>query len=678
MSKNSIYHLPEGFGRLNKLITLNLEANNLEELPSDMHNLVRLKTLSLAKNRIADFPDNLCAMSDLKVLNIEKNRLQFLPNGIARLAVVDLRVGHNQIESLPGDMFAAELGLSIKVFSCCENNIMELPWSLTRLDVEALLEADFNPYISPPPYLLSEGLRVVQNYLHIRHVRRTLFEELIVDEDFVIEASSMAPQAFEVLQDGTGFLTPDDLAEFDQAVDEYLNGEFYTCPATAEEIVASVTKLREFRETEIYLNVLNTTLSTIEKLVASKDPRFPPSCITTEKRPWGRRSENVNVWVVSLVALLRDCSPNPFQKNGRPSLFRLIEQALPPLAFPFTVDLLKDSIRLYESPYGQIADTEQATFPSCECVDEVRNKPKRHNPCTKAAVVIVKSLYVTEEADRREIEEDEFLERFRAVEDDVRIWLQTEEGTLSQEKEIKRRKAMLREEIMIREEMTMSQQLKLKKANDVLISVGKRKELFEAGDPYESHGFRTAAEVLKATNEATEEITKLNGRITVLADQVKKLKEDLNLDFNSYIKKTSDDIIQKYCALAYGKHIQKHRFYALKHKLKRHWDGEDGTGFAEWLKSHSYAGNTSEMDAIMSELGDRSASAGATTPRGSLKRQDSNMSVRSDTSTASRKQDDGLPPEYMFKDTDDIGKYDSYIYSRYRTERDESFFGLMM
>ena len=151
------------------------------------------------------------------------------------------------------------------------------------------------------------GLVVLQNYLHIRHVRKQLFQDLIADEDFVINPGAMAPQAFEVLQDGTGFLTPDDLAEFDQAVDEYVNGEYYCCPATAEEIVVSVTKLRETRETEIYLNVLNTVLITIEKLVDAKDPRFPPACITTEKRPWGRRSEMVNVWVVSLLAIVLYC-----------------------------------------------------------------------------------------------------------------------------------------------------------------------------------------------------------------------------------------------------------------------------------------------------------------------------------------------------------------------------------
>lgn len=667
-----MYHLPEGLARLTKLTTLNLEANNLEELPSGIHKLVRLKTLNLSKNRINDCPDNLCELSELKVLNLEKNRLQFVPKSIGNLNLVDLRIGHNQIEILPEEIFAGNLGASIKIFSCCENNMMELPWSLTRINPEALLEADFNPYISPPPYLLSEGLRVVQNYLHIRRVRKALFEELILDEDFVVTATSMVPQAFEVLQDGTGFLTPDDLAEFDQAVDEYLNGEYYSCPSTAEEIVASVTKLRETREREIYLDVLNTVLNTLKKIVDSKDPRFPSSCITVEERPWGRRNEMVKVWAVSLLSLLRDCPPNSFHKEGRPSIFSMIEAALPPIAFPFTVDLLKDSIRLFESPYGQIADTEQVTFPSCDCVDEVRGKPKRHNPCTKAAVVIVKSLYVEEEADRREIEEDEMLERFDRIETDVRIWLLTEEGKYSQEKEIKRRKAMLREEIMLRDEMIMSQQLKIRKANDALTSISRRKLQFEAGDPYESHGFRTAADAVKAANEVNDELTKLNNRVTVLSDQAKKLKEELGKEYSYYVKKSGDDIVQKYCVQAYNKHVKKHRFYALKNNLKRHWDGEDSACYNEWLKSHTYAGSTEEMDAIMAEL-DKSG-GGATPRRGGLTRQDSTNSVNSG---ASGKEAAGLAPEFLFQDTDDMSKYDLILYNRYCAEKEESLFGLL-
>jgi len=97
-------------------------------------------------------------------------------------------------------------------------------------------------------------------------------------------------------------------------------------------------------------------------------------------------------------------------------LVPLVHNNLPPIAFPFTADLLKDAMRLFQSPFGQIADTENISFPTCDCIDEKRNKPKRHNPCMKVSVVIVKSVYIEEEAKRREVEEEEMIERFKAIE----------------------------------------------------------------------------------------------------------------------------------------------------------------------------------------------------------------------------------------------------------------------
>jgi len=385
---------------------------------------------------------------------------------------------------------------------------------------------------------------------------------------------------------------------------------------------------------------------------------------------------------VSLLCLLRDAPPNPFQPEGRPSLFSLIDAALPPMAFPFTVDLLKDAIRLYESPYGQIADTEHVTYPSCDCIDDVRFKPKRHNPCAKVSVVLCKSIYVTEEANRREIEEDEFISRFTTIEDDIKIWLQTDEGRLSQDREIKRRKAVLKEEIELRGEMIDAQLLKLKRANDALHSVTKRKEQLEEGEPYESHGFKTMGDALQAVNEVNDEIARLENRITKLTDQLNQMKHDVAQDYEVFHKKTSLGIIQKYCVLNYNKHVGKHRFYALKYKLNRYWDGEDGAGFEEWQKSHSYAGDTTEMDLMMKELDKKEP------PPGVLKREDSTNSIKSNTSkksdasvasnaTGASGKGPNIPDEYNFKETDDMERYHLYIYNRYRRERDDIFMGLL-
>ena len=55
--------------------------------------------------------------------------------------------------------------------------------------------------------------------MRVRSARFREIHKLLNDADFVFE-----PENAKVLEDGTGFLTPDDIEEFDVAVDEYCNG----------------------------------------------------------------------------------------------------------------------------------------------------------------------------------------------------------------------------------------------------------------------------------------------------------------------------------------------------------------------------------------------------------------------------------------------------------------------
>lgn len=64
-------------------------------------------------------------------------------------------------------------------------------------------------------------------------------------------------------------------------------------------------------------------------------------------------------------------------------MIRIIEENMGDTTFPFTTELLKDSLRLYLSAYGQIAENEVMTFDACDCIDERRRKPLYHDPCEK-------------------------------------------------------------------------------------------------------------------------------------------------------------------------------------------------------------------------------------------------------------------------------------------------------
>jgi hypothetical protein len=620
---------------------------------------MELKTLNLSKNRLNDVPESLCYLTSLRVLNLEKNRLINIPHYINQLSLLDFRIGHNQIEHLGDDLFNEQLGKILQFFSCVENNLLELPISIMKLSITCVLEADYNPLISPPPYLLSDEFLVLQNYFKLRNIRRKLLYELMKLEDFELSMESFAPIACEVLEDGTGFLTPDDLAAFDQAVQEFLNGEYYKCPATVEELVQRVTKLREERETEMYLLLIRHFLKVLNDItIKEKDPRFSPPNIMIIQRPWGSKGELVNCYAVSLNALLRELPRGHLlYPEGRPSIFNMIAASLPPMAFPFTMDLLKDSIRLYLSPYGIISNTEEISFLQCDCVDEIRNRPKKHDPCQKAAVVIAKSVYVEEEAQRREVEEDEFLERFEAVEDELHIWIGTEEGRKGLETEVKRRKNVLKEEITLREEMILSQHLKQKKKHDEIHGVEVRMELFLAGAPYEQHGFYNVEDATKQIEALQVDVQKFQDRIDILKNMLQGFKDKYNVEWKQACSEVFADLVQKYCVIAYNDAVQKFRKTAAENCWNRYWDGEDGKSFEDWSRSH-------HIERIIDNNENENDNNSEPPPGTPIKRTESGMS---DGQSSKRRKDD-LEPEYDWKDTQQMDKFKLKIYTEYRNK----------
>lgn len=207
-------------------------------------------------------------------------------------------------------------------------------------------------------------------------------------------------------------------------------------------------------------------------------------------------------------------------------------------------------------------------------------------------------------------------------------------------------------------------------------------QCYLSGEAFELHGFQSAGEVIKALDTVNQEMVGINARIESLESQSKSLKTELKLPFDDYVRITSADVIRKYCVLAYEKHVTKHRMYALKHKKKRHWDGDDSAAFDQWLESHSYAGNTVEMDAIMEGLSSSNTTAAAadkgTSVPTALKRSNSNRSIASDDNDSeapSDKREDGEDePEYNWDDTDHMEqRYTVNIYTRYRNEKGLSF-----
>lgn len=219
--------LPRGFESLDGLKSLNLASNCIKRLPPELGRLTVLHTLILDSNQLSNIPSSVSEMKSLRVLNISRNNLVDLPVGIKNLSLERFRLDHNRLEFFEDDLLSEELGKSLKYFSCNDNNILRLPQSLTKLSADIKFFADSNPMISPPAALLIHGFALVQQYMWNRELRIQDLMRLLEENDFEVDEDGVGPKAYEVLVDGTELLHPDDLEEFDRAVDEYVNGEYY-------------------------------------------------------------------------------------------------------------------------------------------------------------------------------------------------------------------------------------------------------------------------------------------------------------------------------------------------------------------------------------------------------------------------------------------------------------------
>eukprot|EP01035_Chromulina_nebulosa_P018068 gene18068-23715_t len=521
-----------------------------------------------------------------------------------------------------------------------------LPESFTRLKSLTNLDISKNKLVSLPD-------EIIQKYLKYRQIRLEELEELLELEDFVFIRGHTKPYAYEVLDDGlgfltpedliefdlaideyinheyfkcpataeeivkgitvlreereNGFLTPEDLIEFDLAIDEYINHEYFKCPATAEEIVKGITVLREERENGLYLSILETFIGVLDQLLKeqqladsenndhkdhkrrrdkSKNIIYPQSVLFEAQRPWGRQGEQCGVFVVSLQSLLKDLAPNRLTPTGRPSILSHLIEALPLMPFPFTIELLKDCLRLYLSPYGQVADTERVIFPYCDCFNERTNKPVNHVRCEKPAVVIVKTIYRDDEAMMRDIEEDEYMIQFEAIDNDIQLWLNTDEGKKQLDKEVTKRRAHSLENLRLREEMVVIEGLKLINAQNNLKKLQKRKYQMENSAPFEVHQFLDMDDAIKQIAVEENKIVRCANREDALKQLIVKLKEELKLELKDRRIAAIDDITEKYCALNYQNTVHICRKYAYKHNLRRPWDGLEGSAYNDWLRGY--------------------------------------------------------------------------------------------
>jgi len=497
--KNVLYDLPDAIGNLTALTKLSLDLNRLEYLPESISELRHLECLSASCNALYELPDSITELSKLTVLGLDSNRLNLLPDGMGSLSLQVLKCSHNRIEYLDDEFLAPTLLKTLRTLWVSSNNLVELPASIVRLEQLEDLHIEYNPMKSPPAELIAEGMTVVIQYCRLRATRITEIGDFLVEYGFDTDVTHFTPEAVQCITGNSGFLTPEDLQEFDTAVDTFVNGTYYLCPVAAAEIVDHVDEKRHQRQHVFYNNILTELLGVLHDECDLRERFDDDELIDTEMRGWGLDGEEVPCFAITLDALTKDIMDEDMGVMERPSLWRLTKRRLVATIFEYTAAVLKDALTSFEGPYGRVA-----------ALDKVKFGKK-----ALAACVIERVIYSDQESRRRAEEADQFRQAFLEMEQVLDTWLGGRLGKRKLQQVVTTRTHERGELLNVKEGELKGVQNRLQAAEDGLDNAKGRKKAFEQGKMFALHHIETAEEAkeiksaaelhLKTTKEETDD-----------------------------------------------------------------------------------------------------------------------------------------------------------------------------
>ena len=123
------------------------------------------------------------------------------------------------------------------------NQMVELPESFCELTSLKDIRLSYNPIISPPAELASEGIQSIQQYCRIRKDRLARIQVLLKEQHFDINPEQIKPITKDFLVGGLGYLSLKDIGEMNKRVDSFVNGRIYLQAISAGALVKMFTVL---------------------------------------------------------------------------------------------------------------------------------------------------------------------------------------------------------------------------------------------------------------------------------------------------------------------------------------------------------------------------------------------------------------------------------------------------
>lgn len=143
LSGRQLKFLPEDFGKLHGLTSLDFSHNELKIIPDAIAGLQKLEELDVSSNLLESLPDSIGLLLNLRVLNVSGNKLNALPESISHCSsLVVLDASFNNLTCLPANI---GYGLpNLERLSIQLNNIRSLPSSLCEMRSLRYLDVHFN------------------------------------------------------------------------------------------------------------------------------------------------------------------------------------------------------------------------------------------------------------------------------------------------------------------------------------------------------------------------------------------------------------------------------------------------------------------------------------------------------------------------------------------------------
>lgn len=365
---------------------------------------------------------------------------------------------------------------------------------------------------------------------------------------FKIEATHFAPPVSNLIIEGRGFLTANDLREFDEIVDRSVNGEFFSDPQSIEKICKHIKDLRTVREHECHEQLVGTMIDMIRKeyVLREGSEERELSFRSDIERSFSMLEGKVKCFALPLNQIVL---PNSGSEHAEfsSSIFVKVKKELRSLDILYNFqdgDLFK--ALKYKSPFGPVSTIQRLQYDQNGGIEQ----------CEKVSLVIRQTIYSNEEAERKCSEEDLLKAYYEKMVKFIDHWSTQKCGIRSINAEVLRRQHKLVANMFEAKKA-------LQKYQSKFIKELKKKS---------QKSSRPKAEKLENIVHVETQST-IESDIKVLKEQYKEAKAlKLEMHKNNLSIAVLEDLRKKSFYAIFERVTRNSRAFAMINNLRRPWD----------------------------------------------------------------------------------------------------------